>query len=251
VEQIEDAANGMVDQSVDGRALRYFSPARPPIFLDASMPNLEPSLIPRIKAEEARGIGDRVWQRTFQGRCARPKNPAWDRMPHFIPGLELSRRFYTEVVRGLVKPPHAACLLGEGSEVLGYDQPRSADHAWGPRLQIFVAAPQVEAVEDAIVQALPARFQGWPVRFFKLQTGTVTHHVEVTTLENWLCAQLGFDPRLELTTASWLALSQQRLLQVTAGAVFHDDAGDLTSVRRLLAWYPRDVWLWLLESQWH
>jgi hypothetical protein len=172
-------------------------------------------------------------------------------MPPFIAGLELSRRFYTEVVRGLVKLPHAACLLGEGSEVLGYDQPRSTDHAWGPRLQIFVAAPEVEAVEDAIAQALPARFQGWPVRFFKLQTGTVTHHVEVTTLENWLRAQLGFDPRLELTTASWLAVSQQCLLQVTAGAVFHDDAGDLTSVRRLLAWYPRDVWLWLLASQWH
>jgi hypothetical protein len=172
-------------------------------------------------------------------------------MPPFIAGLELSRRFYTEVVRGLVKPPHAACLLGEGSEVLGYDQPRSTDHAWGPRLQIFVAAPEVEAVEDAIAQALPARFQGWPVRFFKLQTGTVTHHVEVTTLENWLHAQLGFDPRLELTTASWLALSQQCLLQVTAGAVFHDDTGDLTSVRRLLGWYPRDVWLWLLASQWH
>jgi hypothetical protein len=172
-------------------------------------------------------------------------------MPPFIPGLELSRRFYTEIVRELVKPPHAACLLGEGSEVLGYDQPRSTDHAWGPRLQVFVAAPEIGAVENAIGRALPARFQGWPVRFFKLQTGTVTHHVEITTLEDWLRAQLGFDPRLELTTASWLALSQQRLLQVTAGAVFHDDTGDLTSVRRVLAWYPRDVWLWLLASQWH
>ncbi len=47
-------------------------------------------------------------------------------MPEFIPGLELSRLFYWEVVRPLMDRhypglPHAAALIGLGSEVLGFD----------------------------------------------------------------------------------------------------------------------------------
>ena len=43
---------------------------------------------------------------------------------------------------------------------------------------------------------------------------------------------------------------QQILLEVTAGAVFHDDPGDLKAAREALAWYPDQVWLWLLACQW-
>jgi hypothetical protein len=32
--------------------------------------------------------------------------------------------------------------------------------------------------------------------------------------------------------------------------VFHDEPGELTSVRERLAWYPRDVWLYVLACQW-
>jgi hypothetical protein len=172
-------------------------------------------------------------------------------MPHFIPGIDLARSFYSEVVRELVRPPHAACLLGEGSEVLGYDQARSTDHAWGPRLQIFVARADIEAVSLAIERGLPREFAGWPVRFFKLAAGAVTHHVEIGSLDDWLRGRLGFDPGVGLSTANWLALSQQRLLHVTAGAVFRDDTGELTEVRKQLEWYPQDIWLWMMAAQWH
>jgi hypothetical protein len=37
---------------------------------------------------------------------------------------------------------------------------------------------------------------------------------------------------------------------VTAGAVFHDPLCELRAARRTLAWYPRDVWLWLLACAW-
>jgi Domain of unknown function (DUF4037) len=77
----------------------------------------------------------------------------------------------------------------------------------------------------------------------------VRHHVEVVTVADWLREQLGALPD-ELQPAHWLGLPQQRLLQVTAGAVFHDDTGQLSEARRALAWYPRDVWLWLMASQW-
>jgi Domain of unknown function (DUF4037) len=31
---------------------------------------------------------------------------------------------------------------------------------------------------------------------------------------------------------------------------FHDPAGELETVRAALAWYPDDLWLWLLACQW-
>jgi hypothetical protein len=62
--------------------------------------------------------------------------------------------------------------------------------------------------------------------------------------------KLGFDPRDGLTPIDWLVTPQQRLLEVTAGAVFHDDTGELTRVRDLLVWYPHEVWVWMLACAW-
>ena len=60
-------------------------------------------------------------------------------------GIQLSEGFYLEAVRPLLEQyfpglPHAAALLGNGSEVLGYDDATSTDHHWGPRMQLFVRA---------------------------------------------------------------------------------------------------------------
>ena len=123
-------------------------------------------------------------------------------MASFQPGLDLAEAFYHDVVQRLVPHPHAACLIGEGSEVLGYDSERSTDHAWGPRLQILVAEENVEPVAHMMEQSLPETFRGWPVQFYAWQTGTARHHVEVATLRAWIVRELGFDPRKSLTTAA-------------------------------------------------
>ena len=171
-------------------------------------------------------------------------------MPAFVPGLDLARAFYDEVVAPLVgDTPHAAALLGPGSEVLGFDTPRSTDHGWGPRLMLFVEGEDLAGVGRSVEDGLPGEFRGWPTRF-GWDARAVTHHVVVTTLDDWLEEQLGFDPRRGVTTADWLSTPQQILLAVTRGAVFHDPGGELEAVRRALAWYPDDVWLWLLACQW-
>lgn len=172
-------------------------------------------------------------------------------MASHIPGIELCRNFYFDVVRNLIDRPHAAALLGEGSEVLGYDQARSTDHAWGPRMQIFVPESEVDHVSHVIERGLPSKFKDYPVAFFSWQTQTVRHHVEVTTVDKFLASQIRVNHLSELTPAKWLTIPQQHLLQFTSGAVFHDDIGELGKLRECLSWYPMDVWLWVMASQWH
>lgn len=171
-------------------------------------------------------------------------------MPEFVPGAELSRAFYEEVVSQAVGDvPHAAALLGTGSDVLGFDDARSTDHGWGPRLQVFVALEDVERVERSVSEGLPDEFRGWATRFGWDEV-PVSHHVSVLPLREWLLGRLGVDPREGVRLRDWLATPQQILLETTSGAVYRDEAGELEQVRNALAWYPDDVWLWLLACQW-
>jgi len=171
-------------------------------------------------------------------------------MRRFVPGVDLARGFYGEAIAPLLAGvEHAVALLGWGSEVLGFDTERSTDHGWGPRLQVFVDADAVAEVRRAIEANLPEEFRGWPTAFGWDEV-PVAHHVEVAPLGEWLQGRLGFDPTHGVSTRDWLTTPQQRLLEITAGAVFHDDCGELAAVREKLAWYPDDVWLWLLACQW-
>ncbi|MDU0290506.1 DUF4037 domain-containing protein, partial [Saccharothrix longispora] len=186
----------------------------------------------------------------------------------FLPGLELSRRFYREAVEPLVRAhfgevPHSAALIGPGSEVLGFDTERSADHGWGPRLQLFLDPddPRAGDVRAALSEHLPTVFLGYPTHFaggddegasavMAHTDGPVAHRVEVTDLGTWFDRRLGFDPRAGVTAADWLAAPTQRLAETTGGGVFHDGLGQLAAARDALAWYPDDVWRHVLACQW-
>jgi Domain of unknown function (DUF4037) len=181
----------------------------------------------------------------------------------FIPGLELSRLYYAELVRPLLDAAfpglaHSAGLIGRGSDVLGFDTPRSADHDWGPRLQVFLADPGPAAeISSMLAARLPERFRGHPTVFpaSGADPATATHRVEVAVLPDWLGRALGFDPRAGVRLADWLATPTQVLAETTGGDVFHDglaraDGGGLAAARAALTWYPRDVWLHILACQW-
>jgi hypothetical protein len=168
----------------------------------------------------------------------------------FISGQELNASFYTEVVEPLVSGyGHAAALLGSGSDVLGFDTARSMDHGWGPRLQVFVDVDDLDAVRRRLDDLLPESYRGLPIRYGWDET-PVRHWVEVATLHDWLTRQLGIDPRDGMSPADWLSVPQQLILGVVRGAVYADPEGELARVRGALGWYPHEVWLWLLASQW-
>lgn len=186
-------------------------------------------------------------------------------------GLQLSERFYWHAVRPLLDQhypglPHAASLLGDGSEVLGCDDSTSTDHHWGPRVLLFVQPADFDRVADPLhsllAEGLPRRFEGWPTNFSPpnpddhgvqllqaSETGPINHRVEVWTAEAFVQQQINFDLAQPLQPMDWLTFSEQKLLSITAGAVFHDQVG-LSQVRNLFAYYPHAVWLYLLAAAW-
>jgi hypothetical protein len=140
--------------------------------------------------------------------------------------------------------------------VLGFDTGRSTDHDWGPRLLLLLededAGRLAEDVDEVLAGRLPDSFGGYPVRFDVTRDpgGGARHRVEVQGLGGWLTRQLGFDPRGGVTVPDWLGTPWQRLAEVTGGAVFEDQTGEVTRVRTALSWYPRDVWCYVLACQW-
>jgi hypothetical protein len=185
----------------------------------------------------------------------------------FLPGRELSAAFYREAVRPLLDQHlpglrHSAGLVGAGSEVLGFDTERSIDHNWGPRLQLFVLEPDAR-IEAMLASHLPYRFRGWSTSFTPAppgeprtrlledrDEGPIHHRVEVHQPDRFFGDLLGFDPAAGVTVEDWLATPSQILRSVTSAAVYHDGLGVLGRTRRVLEWYPRDMWLHLLASKW-
>ncbi len=191
-------------------------------------------------------------------------------MPEFISGLRLSCHFYEEAVKpvlvsefaGLV---HSAALIGYGSEVLGCDTPRSTDHEWGPRLLLFLTEDDYELrgerITEVLSRKLPYEFMGYSTHFgepdeegvrllVEKTSGPVDHKVEVHTVRRFFESQIGLNPYEGLELTDWLIIPEQKLLELTAGRVYHDGLGELEEVRARLAYYPKDVWLYLLCAQW-
>jgi hypothetical protein len=191
-------------------------------------------------------------------------------MPQFISGRELSRRFYEEAVRPLLDEHfsyllHTAAHMGKGSDIIGLDTEMSTDHDWGPSVHIFLRdkdAHLAESIREVLSHQLPHTFYGYPVNFAEspIDPGTyitqmssddvVNHHVFPMTVRTFLWYHLAYNIDHPPDVADWLTFPSQILREVTAGVVHHDGIGELTKVRSLLAWYPHDVWLYLLASGW-
>jgi Domain of unknown function (DUF4037) len=191
-------------------------------------------------------------------------------MPPFTPGIQLSRLFYEEAVRPVLTEyfpdlPHAAALIGTGSEVLSFDSDMSTDHDWGPTVMLFLRdqdAYLADEIREVMRSHLPHVFYGYPVNFTDAPNeprthimqltaeGPRNHRVFVTTLRVFCWQYLAYDINQPLDAADWLTFASQKLRELTAGAVHHDVVGELTTLRERLTWYPHDVWLYLLASGW-
>ncbi|WET81565.1 DUF4037 domain-containing protein [Amycolatopsis sp. QT-25] len=74
--------------------------------------------------------------------------------------------------------------------------------------------------------------------------------MDVTDLRGFFTEQLGAEPDGGLPVSAWLTVPAQVLRELTGGAVFHDGVGLLKPYREHLAWFPDDVWRYVLACQW-
>ncbi len=199
-------------------------------------------------------------------------------MAAFIPGMELNRLFFEEVVRPLIAAQfpdlaYSAALIGYGSDVLGYDTAVSTDHEWGPRLWLLLDGGDEDAfyrvanpLHETFEQHLPTTFRGYSTNFSAPDAAggrvrrmepvppgdapSINHHIDIWSVDEFLRWELGVDAVDHLSMSDWLTFPEQKLLEVTAGAVYHDGLGQLVAIREQLAYYPHDIWLYRLAAQW-
>jgi hypothetical protein len=192
-------------------------------------------------------------------------------VPEFIPGLELAGLYYREAVRPILQAGypglvHSAGLIGTGSEVLGFDTEMSADHNWGPQVVLYLSeedhARLAGNLHRTLGHELPFSFRGYPTHFEEGpgEAGTallkvasnrpINHRVRVTTLHCFIRRYLGIDLDRELSLVDWLTIPEQKLRTLVTGAVYHDGLNVLQPMRHKLAYYPHDLWLYLLSAQW-
>jgi hypothetical protein len=158
---------------------------------------------------------------------------------------------------------HAAARIHFGSEILGLDDEMSRDHYWGPRVQLFLRdlGPAAD-IKECFATELPTEFAGFPTHFGKIEepgmvqmkpttSGPIDHRVQAFVLRDYVHMWLGIYPLDGFAAADWLVTPSHKLIEWTAGDVFHDSIGELTRLRELLAWYPHDVWLFVMAGHWH
>jgi len=190
----------------------------------------------------------------------------------FIPGLQLSESFYFQVVKPLLQKytsdlKYAAALIGTGSEVQGFDDITSMDHHWGVRLLLFLDEDDFKKHKsdlDAFFgMNLPYEFKGYSTnwsppdpndnnnQFPEPKTeGRINHRIEIYTVSDFLLDNLGIET-IDLTDIDWLLLPEQRLREFTGGKVFEDTLGTLSEVRAILSYFPQNVWLFKILTQWN
>lgn len=172
-------------------------------------------------------------------------------------GVALVRDYFGAVVAPLLSQHcpdvlYAAARVGSGSEVLGLDDAMSRDHDWGLRLQLFVRHDAVRRVATTLHEFLPESFKGYPCRFAFTGQTVPRLGIDVTPVEEFAHQELGFDPvRSSPSVSDWLSVTGQAALEVTAGAVFEDQVGDLSRLRAAMTWYPDDIWRYVVACGWH
>ncbi|MBI2811407.1 MAG: DUF4037 domain-containing protein [Candidatus Melainabacteria bacterium] len=207
-------------------------------------------------------------------------------------GLDLSESYYRETVKPLLQSHFPAMqvsagLLGDGSEVLGFDTEMSQDHDWGPRVMLFLSdsdyAKSGKQVALMLQQELPKSFHGFvthfatPNQIAELRSenqsidnhpantastvntvnttsttntvSTVSHSVEVLTAQKFIWQHINFELSERIKPADWLTFPEQKLATIVGGRLFEDGIG-VQAIRDRFAYYPKDVWLYLLACQW-
>lgn len=163
-------------------------------------------------------------------------------------GLELSRLFYNEYGRGMIAehfPEYesviAVGVVGEGSDCFGYDDETSRDHDFEAGFCLWIPDALEHELEFKLSRAyakLPGEFRG-VVRAKQSLWGKNRRGVILT---GEFYRRFTGRPGVPETPMEWLGTPEYSLACAVNGAVFRDDLGEFSAVRKVLsAGYPEDV----------
>lgn len=191
-------------------------------------------------------------------------------MAEFIKGLTLCECFFHEIAEPILEKhfpglEYSAGLLGYGSDVLGYDDPTSTDHMWGPRFYLFLKQEELkhkDAIMEVFSQELPYTYRGYSVHFSEpdandngvrhaeyISEGKVSSLIMIYDFDDFIEGYLGKRNLQKLDYLDWLSFSEHRLLALSSGKIFYDRLG-VQNRLALLAYYPEQVKFYLLASDW-
>ena len=164
-------------------------------------------------------------------------------------GLELSRAFYESYGAPLLHEQFpeqeglvAVGLLGSGSECLGFDDEVSQDHDFEPGFCLLL--PGEDVIDRRTAFLLERAYAKLPKAFMGFKRSAVAPVVGarhgVLRTADFFTEKVGAPDGI-LTMDQWLKLPQQALLEATAGEIFRDDLGEVTTIRTALSTMPEDV----------
>ncbi|VWL85860.1 DUF4037 domain-containing protein [Oceanivirga miroungae] len=158
-------------------------------------------------------------------------------------GMELSRKFYNEVLKSKfdeLNIPYACGLFGYGSECYGYDDNISQDHDFSAMPVILLSHENYVKYKEKfneIINNLDKTFMG-----YKLLDETVwgKNRRGVLDISEYVFSFLGSEsgPNSDI---EYRNIPQYLLSSFTNGEVFYDTDGSLTKLREKVKFYPRDI----------
>lgn len=163
-------------------------------------------------------------------------------------GLELAKRFYLEYGKPMIEKEFgsvanriAVGLAGEGSECLGYDDLLSTDHDFEPGFCLWITKED----EAKFGHSLSRAYEALPKEFCGFRRNPIApvggNRHGVMTIEDFYLRFLG-TTTYPLSIRDWLYLPSSSLLCACNGAVFRDDLGVFSKIRKeLQQGYPEDI----------
>ena len=164
-------------------------------------------------------------------------------------GLELSKGYFEEYGRPMLEkdfaelmPFLATGLVGSGSERFGFDDDISRDHDFEPGFCIFLPGEDVVDRKKAFqleraYAKLPAEYEGVKRQSMSPVGG---NRNGVIRTADFYTAQVGY-PDGNLSTESWMTISDAALAEAVNGEVFFDNYGEFTTVRKKISEMPEDI----------
>ncbi len=161
-------------------------------------------------------------------------------------GLELCRAYFEEYGRPMLQEKFsdyqeqiAVGLVGEGSDCFGYDDAFSRDHDWGPGFCMWLSDEVYAEIGEKLQEAydrLPTEYKGYVYQ----SSNWAGKRRGVQRIGDFYRGLLGAEncPKDgEAWTAEnicWENISEERLATAVNGAVFRDEAGEFSRIRKLL-----------------